>query len=173
LREEAIENERDKHFNTIWPMFPTKQEWRVEKASTPTLTASDDDMDLLDDDEFPLIRDGSPPPTDMDINMVFTLSDEFKGVEEEVAQICLGPKVVMFEKPKDSSQHMKPLYVWGHIDEWLISRMLVDGGAVVNLMPYSVFKKLGREDDELMKTNLMLNSVGAIRWRLEASSLWS
>jgi hypothetical protein len=51
--------------------------------------------------------------------------------------------------------------------------MIVDGGAVVNLMPYSVFKKLGREDDELMKTNLMLNSVGAIRWRLEASSLWS
>jgi hypothetical protein len=43
----------------------------------------------------------------------------------------------------------------------------------VNLMPYSVFKKLGREDDELVKTNLTLNGVGAIRWRLEASSLWS
>jgi hypothetical protein len=26
-------------------------------------------------------------------------------------------------------------------------------------MPYSVFKKLGREDDELVKTNLMLNGV--------------
>jgi hypothetical protein len=38
--------------------------------------------------------------------------------------------------------------------------MLIDGGAAVNLMPYSVFKKLGREDDELMKTNLMLNGVG-------------
>jgi hypothetical protein len=48
--------------------------------------------------------------------------------------------------------------------------MLVNGGAAVNLMPYSVFKKLGREDDELMKTNLMLNGVGATRWRLEVSS---
>jgi hypothetical protein len=39
LREEAAE-ERDEHFNSIWPMFPTKQEWRVkEKAITPTLTA--------------------------------------------------------------------------------------------------------------------------------------
>jgi hypothetical protein len=28
-------------------------------------------------------------------------------------------------------------------------------------MTYSIFKKLGREDDELMKTNLMLNGVGA------------
>jgi hypothetical protein len=37
--------------------------------------------------------------------------------------------------------------------------MLADGGAAVNLMPYSIFKKLGREDDELVKTNLMLNGV--------------
>jgi hypothetical protein len=40
-------------------------------------------------------------------------------------------------------------------------------------MSYSFFKKLGQEDDELMKTNLMLNGVGATRWRLEVSSLWN
>jgi hypothetical protein len=38
---------------------------------------------------------------------------------------------------------MKPLYVRGHIDGRPISRMLVDGGAAINLMSYSVFKKLG------------------------------
>jgi hypothetical protein len=38
--------------------------------------------------------------------------------------------------------------------------MLVDGGAAVNLMPYSIFKMLGRKDDELVKTNLMLNGMG-------------
>jgi hypothetical protein len=38
---------------------------------------------------------------------------------------------------------MKSLYVRGHIDGRPISRMLVDGGAAINLMPYSVFKKLG------------------------------
>jgi hypothetical protein len=38
--------------------------------------------------------------------------------------------------------------------------MLIDGGAFVNLMPYSIFKKLGREDDKLVKTNLMLNNMG-------------
>jgi hypothetical protein len=42
-----------------------------------------------------------------------------------------------------------------------ISRMLLDSDATVNLMSYSVFKKLRREDDELMKTNLTLNGVGA------------
>jgi hypothetical protein len=38
--------------------------------------------------------------------------------------------------------------------------MLIDGGATFNLMLYSVFKKLKREDDELVKTNLTLNGVG-------------
>jgi hypothetical protein len=38
--------------------------------------------------------------------------------------------------------------------------MLVDGGTIVNLMPYSMFNKLGREDNELVKTNLTLNGVG-------------
>jgi hypothetical protein len=39
--------------------------------------------------------------------------------------------------------------------------MLIDSGTIVNLMLYSVFKKFGREDDELMKTILTLNVVGA------------
>jgi hypothetical protein len=38
--------------------------------------------------------------------------------------------------------------------------MFIDGSATVNLMSYSVFKKLGRKHDELKKTNLTLNSVG-------------
>jgi hypothetical protein len=74
-----------------------------EKVDTPVPTTSDDDMDLLDDDEVPLIKDGSPPSTGMDINMVFTLPAEYRGIEEEVAQMYLGPKEAMLEKPKESS----------------------------------------------------------------------
>jgi hypothetical protein len=160
MRGEVAEKERDEYFNIIQLVIPTKQEWRVkEKVDTPAPMTSDDDMDLLDDDEAPLIKDGSPPPTGMDINMVFMLPVEFRGIEEEVTQMCLGPMVVVFEKPEESSQHLKPLYIRGHIDRKSASRMLVDGGAAVNLMPYTTFKKLGREDDELVKTNLTLNSV--------------
>jgi hypothetical protein len=138
-----------------------KHEWRVkEKTNIPAPTASDDDMDLLDDDYSPLIKNGSPSPTDMDINMVFMLSTEFRGAEEEVTQMCLSPKEAVFEKPKESSHHLRLLYVRGHIDGKPISRMLVDDGAAVNLMLYSVFRKLGREDDELMKTNPTLNGIG-------------
>jgi hypothetical protein len=111
LREEAAKKERDEHFNSIWPMFLTKQEWRVkEKASTPALMTSNDDIDQLDDDESPLIKDESPSPLDMDINMVFTLPTEFRGAMEEVAPMCLSPKEVVLEKPKELSQQMKSLY---------------------------------------------------------------
>jgi hypothetical protein len=75
------------------------------------LTTSNDDMDLMDDDESPLIKNGSLPPASMDVNMVFALLAKFRGVEEEIAQLCLGPKEVVFEKPEELSHHLKPLYV--------------------------------------------------------------
>jgi hypothetical protein len=107
-----VMKERDEHFNTIRPMFSTNQEWRVkEKTSALALTTSNDDMDLLDDDESPLIKNVSPPPTGMNINMVFMLLAELKGDDEEVAQLYLDPKEVVFKKTEESSQHMKPLYV--------------------------------------------------------------
>jgi hypothetical protein len=87
--------------------------------------------------------------------------------------MCLVPKDAVFEKPEELSQHLKPLYIRGHINGKPISRMLIDGGASINLMLYSFFKKLGRENDELVKTNLMLNSVGVTCWRLGVSTPWS
>jgi hypothetical protein len=69
----------------------------------------------------------------------------------------------VFEKHDESSQHLNTLDVRGHIDGRLICRMFADGDVVINLMSYSVFKKLGREDDELVKINLTLNDLGATR----------
>jgi hypothetical protein len=40
--------------------------------------------------------------------------------------------------------------------------MLVNGGAAMNLMPYSLYGKLGKQDDELDKTNMTLSGVGSI-----------
>jgi hypothetical protein len=103
MREEAIV-ERNEYFNIIWPGILTNQEWKVrEKVNTPTPTTSNDDMDLLDDNEALMIKDGSPPPTDMDINMVSMLPAELWGIEEEVAQMCLSPMEAMFKKPELSS----------------------------------------------------------------------
>jgi len=37
-----------------------------------------------------------------------------------------------------------------------MTKILVDGGAVINIMPYAVYRKLGKGDQDLTKTNMML-----------------
>jgi hypothetical protein len=37
---------------------------------------------------------------------------------------------------------MKPLFVKGHLDGTPVGRMMVDGGASVNIVPLAIFKKL-------------------------------
>jgi hypothetical protein len=104
----------------------------------------------------------TPDRSAMDVSMI-TFSSDYKinrSDDEEVAQFDFGLKDAVFTKPEESVNHVKPLYVCGHLDGRPISRMLVDGGAVVNVMPYSLFRKLGNVDEELVKTNMTLAGVG-------------
>ena len=56
--------------------------------------------------------------------------------------------------------HLKPLHVKGFINGKLVNNMLVDNGAMVNLMPYSLYKKLGKSNEKLIKTKRMVKGVG-------------
>jgi hypothetical protein len=98
----------------------------------------------------------------MDVNVIMFSSDRTIIDDDEpvVAQFDFGPKDDAFTKPKELLNHLKPLFVCGHIDGILIAKMLVDGGATMNLMLYSLYRKLGKKDDELVKTNMMLSGVG-------------
>ena len=93
--------------------------------------------------------------------MVFVLPSEFRAPQLEelaIAQLDLGPQPIIFEKPKEKSyKHLKGLYLKGFIDGKPVNRMLVDTGAAVNLMPYSVLRRLGPSSADLIKTNVMLN----------------
>ena len=71
-----------------------------------------------------------------------------------------GAPIAVFQKPKESDNYLKALYMRGHINGRPISRILVDGGAIVNLMPYLLYKKLGGTDEELIKTNMTVSGVG-------------
>lgn len=64
----------------------------------------------------------------------------------------------MFEKPQPGeSLHIRPLYMKGCIKGKPMTKMLVDGVATANLMPYSTFRKLRKLVDDLIKTNMLLN----------------
>jgi hypothetical protein len=93
--------------------------------------------------------------------MVFVLPAEFHArahEESSVAQLHLGPRPVIFEKPQAKNyKHLKALYLKGYINGQPVNKMLVDTGAAVNIMPYSVLRCLGRSTGDLIKTNVMLS----------------
>ena len=92
--------------------------------------------------------------------MVHLSSDYFVVPEEDLAHLQFGPREAVFQKPSEKDNHLKALYLRGHINGKPVTRMLVDGGAIVNLMPYSLYKKLGGQDEDLIKTNMTVSGVG-------------
>jgi hypothetical protein len=52
---------------------------------------------------------------------------------------------------------MKPFFIWGHLDGMPIGHMLIDGGASINILPLSLFKKLGHVEGDLKHINLSLS----------------
>ena len=48
----------------------------------------------------------------------------------------------------------------GFVDGKPMSKMLVDGGASINLMPYTTFCKLGKGLEDLIETDMMLKDFG-------------
>jgi hypothetical protein len=149
---------------------PSDQAVRPGSPETPPGFASsipmvcDDKVSSVhtpEDDEQLVDYSSSPERMNLEINVVHLFVDGSVPTEEDLAHLDFGPKDAIFQKPKDTDNHQNALYMKGHINGKPISRMLVDGGAIVNLMLYSLFKKLGGSDEELIKTNMTVSGVGA------------
>jgi hypothetical protein len=115
----------------------------------------------------PQKREWRPKPTKADgtasagTNMVFVLPPKFYAPyrkELPVAQLDFRPRPVIFKKPREKNyKHLKALYLKGYINGHPVNKMLVDTGAAVNIMPYSVLCRLGRSTEDLIKTNVALS----------------
>jgi len=104
--------------------------------------------------------------------MAFLLPSEFRApVDQEVysdfdeskygeivAKLAMIQQAIFNKQVKH--QHLKALYVKGFIDGKPMSKMLVDGGASVNLMPYTTFRKLGKGPGDLIETDMMFKDFG-------------
>ena len=87
----------------------------------------------------------------------FRANDDAVESDEEIAmaQWVFQAESATFEKP-EKHLHLKALYLKGIIDGKPLTKMLVDGGAVVNLMPYSTFRKLSKRTEDLCPTDMTL-----------------
>ena len=73
---------------------------------------------------------------------------------EIVAKLTVIQQAI-FDKPV-KHRHLKALYIKGFVDRKPINKMLVDGGASINLMPYTTFRKLSKGPGDLLETDMML-----------------
>jgi hypothetical protein len=106
--------------------------------------------------------------------MVYFLPNEFMApanqvVQEEVfpdvtedeqlgglmAQLVLA-KQATFDRPA-RNRHMSLLYLKGYVNGKPLTKMFVDGGAAVNMMPYTTFRKLGMGPGDLTPTSIIMN----------------
>jgi hypothetical protein len=52
--------------------------------------------------------------------MVFTIPARFCVPAEDVAELTLGAGRAVFERPENPGAHMKPLFIWGHLDRTML-----------------------------------------------------
>jgi hypothetical protein len=182
-KREDFEEEEDKYHRPRWcpDGLNRSQTCRVqrlrslEEAEARYLeTLRKARSDLADKVHYTQKRESRPPkkewrpkPTradakiSADAHMVFVLPAEFhaQGLEGlPGAQLELGPRPIKFEKPRAKNyKHLKALYLKGYINDQPVNKMLVDTGAAVNIIPYSVLRRLGRSTGDLIKTNVTLS----------------
>ena len=71
-----------------------------------------------------------------------------------VAKLTVMQQAI-FDKPV-KHRHLKALYMKGFVDGKPMNKMLVDGGASVNLTPYPTFCKLDKGLGDLLETDMMV-----------------
>ncbi len=139
-----------------------------------------DDEEVLTPSSAEVEVEGKKPRTDiesvdeaaMGIDMVYVLSLSFRATapQEEVDEHTSneeGPsvaelqlmehkveaEVVVFEKPSAfQTRFIRPLYIQALIEGRPVGCVMVDGGAMVNVMTTTFLKRIGKREKELKTT---------------------
>ncbi|XP_038687483.1 uncharacterized protein LOC119986862 [Tripterygium wilfordii] len=128
-------------------------------------------------------------PIDTRLALVQTLlnPEEYKGkIFSQIRKVSPGDCMATITFTDDDLQlgtrlHNRPRYVSGIIREYKISRILIDCGSVVNIMPIHTMRKIGISVNELSKSKLTIQgfnqkgqcAIGTIRLKIEMNDLIS
>ena len=136
----GVDDRSDHQVQPVRPVEPA-----VEQITEASVSASREEVPAVpteqEDEEF-VDYEASPERSNMEINVVHFFEDYYAIPEEDAAHLDFGPCEAVFQKPKESDNHLKALYMRGHVIGKPISRMLVDDGAIVNLTPYLFTRSL-------------------------------
>ena len=80
------------------------------------------------------------------------------GVTIESSEEC-RPQKVKLEKPSvEMTRHIKSFYVRTHLNGRPVSKVLMDNGSVVNLMPLRMLRALGMRINDLIETKVVVSA---------------
>ena len=127
--------------------FGKPQVWHAKQTADRRQPSTDIQMAFLLPSKF-------RAPVDQEVYSDFDESE----YEEIVAKLIVIQQAI-FDNPV-KHRHLKALYVKGFVDGKPMNKMLVDGGASVNLMSYTTFRKLGKGLGDLIETDMMLTNFG-------------
>ena len=150
-----------------------------------------EDEDLLDSEpDFDVICVVSILPSEYDVQSEVTeIESEFDHFDMAdpkpvcyyvMNNGCVEEQLAYFEKPDfQMKSHLKPLFIRAKVENVGINKVLIDGGAAVNLMPRSMLYKIGKHDTDLSAHNIVLSnyegktgySLGAIQVDVAVGSI--
>ena len=76
---------------------------------------------------------------------------------ECAALVQEDPEEIRFKK-WIKAKHLKPLYIKVHANRKPINRVVINGGAMLNVIPYSTVKRLGKSYKDLKETNMSMSN---------------
>ncbi|XP_028080287.1 uncharacterized protein LOC114281895 [Camellia sinensis] len=91
--------------------------------------------------------------------MVETQAKPLRSIE--VVRSVDVEKVVLQKLEDKIIRHLRPLYVRAYLDGVLVERVLVDNGAIVNIVPSKTLKAIGKSVDDLLPTDVNISNFAS------------
>ena len=66
--------------------------------------------------------------------------------------------MILEKSTMEMTRHIRPLYVRAHFNSKPVSKVLVDNGSIVNVMPLRMLKALGRGIGDLIETEVFVST---------------
>ncbi|CAL9011614.1 unnamed protein product, partial [Prunus brigantina] len=76
--------------------------------------------------------------------------------KEELLAVAFNEVIPRGETNK--YRHLKPLYISAHVEGVPMSKVFVDCGATVNILPYSLMRKLDKSREDLIPSDVVMSS---------------
>ena len=83
---------------------------------------------------------------------------DHSGVTIESYEECRPQKAIVKKPFVEMTRHIKPLYLRDYLNGRPVSKVLIDNGSTVNVMPLRMLKALGRRINDLIETEVVVSA---------------